>query len=92
MIKLICQTEAVGQAAVSLFYLISANDLCSDPMFSYAYDNPVFLLLLRPYSNPALIINPLMNIYNCFPPPWLTSSTCDITAVQNVFLGSVFFF
>ena len=83
MIKLICQTEAVGQAGVSLFYLISANDLSSDPMFSYANDNPVFLLILRPYSIPALIINPLMNIYNCFPPPWLTSCTCDIVTAQS---------
>ena len=43
MIKLLRRTEAVGQAGVSLFYLISANDLSSDPMFSYANDNPVFL-------------------------------------------------
>jgi len=83
MIKLICQTEAVGQAGVSLFYLISTNDLTSDHMFSNAYDNPVYLLILRPYSNLALIINPLMNIYNCFPPPWLTSCTCDIVAAQS---------
>ena len=83
MIKLLCRTEVVGQAGVSLVGQISANDSSSDPMFSYAYDNPVFLLILRSYSNPALIIKPLMNIYNCFPPPWLTSYTCDIVAGQS---------
>jgi len=86
MIKLLRRAEVVGQAGVSPFYLISANDLSSDPMFSYAYDNPIFLLILRSYSNPALIINPLMNICNCFPPPWLTSCTCDIVAAQSYHL------